>query len=248
MRRLVKKWFAAALSATMIFTGVPSAALTTYGGENTDAAESSDEYAGMEYTEIMPTEIDPGDYMPVGGWAPLDVHELDKDAAVSGVNGDLTKHTNVVNAPLAADSVFVKGTGSVGYNALTKDGQKTFYNRMDEIATAFMQSNSDLPTTTFNTSSGAEDVYVVGTINFNDLSLTDNQAYQAFYAYDYDHPGYYWISNSVWKISGTCLYLCTEPEYASVSARAVINSQITNGVKEYAALAQKAEDTLCPPP
>ena len=120
--------------------------------------------------------------------------------------------------------MFVKGTSAVGYNALTQ-AQKQVYNMIDEAATAFMNAEEDLQPT-----SGK---YYFGKVAFGDKGITQDQALQTFYAYDYDHPGYYWISNQI-GYSSSYLYLYTEEEYAKVSTRQAINLLVSSGVKEYA--------------
>ena len=172
----------------------------------------------------------------------MEIRAVEDDVEIGAGNDGLVKYTNIFNSdPLPADSVFVKGVGTAAYNALTLDGQKTFYGRMNEAATGFMQATADLTVTSMGQQNG--DAYVVAKINYKDLGLTLAQACQAFCAYNYDHPAYYWISNSVWK-SDEDLYLCTEPEYASVSTRASINQMIDAGVKAYAAVAVQGEDAL----
>ncbi|MBE5924660.1 MAG: hypothetical protein E7271_09375 [Lachnospiraceae bacterium] len=175
------------------------------------------------------------DDLPVGGWQPHELREVDVDVEVEVPQ--ITKHTRRINSD--KDSVFVKGAGTVGYEALT-DKQKELYAQFDEAAADFMQSSEDLNST--NMGSG-KTAYVVGQFNYIGLGLELEDAYKVFFAYDYDHPAYYWISNTVWS-SSVSIYLCTEAEYTSANTRTTINNKIINGVKEYAALAEQGSDTL----
>ena len=176
--------------------------------------------------------------LPVGGWSPTEAiyvpedFDLAVDTEDAGDTGKKKKIRNIINAD--QNSVFVKGTSAVGYNALTQ-AQKQVYNTIDEAATAFMNAEEDLQPT-----SGK---YYFGKVAFGDKGITQDQALQVFYAYDYDHPGYYWISNRIWY-SSSYLYLCTEEEYAKVSTRQAINLLVSSGVKEYARAAESGTNTL----
>ncbi len=175
--------------------------------------------------------------LPVGGWKPAEMHYIEEDIEIEK-NDTPSRNWNVINA--AQDSVFSNGIGTAGYNAVKdNNGKMAFYQRMDNAADSFISSGSDLQPTTFNNTP----VYVVGKIMYSDLGLTLNEALEAYFAYDYDHPGYYWISNQYWS-SSVAIYLCTEPEYASVSNRLAINQKIIAGMKYYVDLANTVDDTL----
>ena len=172
--------------------------------------------------------------LPVGGWAPAEAVFLSEDIEIS--NGSHMRKGSRGSSKLDSDSVFTKGVSSVGYNALATEAKQSFYRAIDEAATEFMDSEYDLEPT--------DEMYIVAEVNFYDLGITDPaDALQVFYAYDYDHPGYYWISNSL-MYSSYNLYLCTEPEYASVETRLEINTLVSAGVKEYAQLAGQETDPL----
>ncbi len=180
---------------------------------------------------IAVEEVD--DYHPVGGLEPEENHYIETDP----VKPMLRKSYTVING--AVDDVFTKGADKVGYDSLTSDAQRSFYAELNTIALNFMNAESDLNYETFNN----EKVYVVGNIDYASKGLTREEAINVKRAYDYDHPGYYWISSSNWS-SDKYFYLTTYKEYASVATRETINDQIIKGVKEYAAIAEKAEDNL----
>ena len=159
-------------------------------------------------------------------------------ATVAPVTGYAAPETEDILSP---DSVFVKGVGTKGLESMTLEAQKTLYGRIDQAATNFMKSTTDLEPIPLG--GNDEITYVVEKIRYNDLSLTLDQACQALCAYDYDHPAYYWIDNTVWS-TDEHLYLCTVSEYASVETRADINKMVTDGVKGYAKLADMVDDTL----
>ncbi|SKB97135.1 Transglutaminase-like superfamily protein [Lachnospiraceae bacterium] len=167
---------------------------------------------------------------PVGGWEPVEViYKEDTD-----IKPTLRFHKNVVNGSL--DNVFSKGAGNVGYNSLASDEMRTFYNKINDIAEEFMSASVSVTPDQYG-------YYIVGNAMYFTLGLSKDEALQVYHAYDYDHPAYYWISNTVCT-TDTSLYLLTEKEYASPSARQAINKQIADGVRAYAALANKGEDTL----
>ena len=106
-----------------------------------------------------------------------------------------------------------------------------------------MNASEDLTTTKMNTDAGDVYVYVVARFSLSDFSISADEAMKVFYAYDYDHPGYYWISNTLWY-SNTAIFLSTEQEFATVSERTRLNNLISNGVEEYIALAENGADDL----
>lgn len=175
--------------------------------------------------------------MPVGGWEPLEVLTLPDDVDVDNASEGRLRSRSILNS--ASGDVFAKGASDVGYKALESDGQRTFYNRMGNEAEAFMNATKDLTSQTWS----GKTVYCVAQIKYSDLGITQDDALKAFVAFDYDHPAYYWISNTVWTNSNA-LSLVTEEEYSSVSERARINSLVNSGVKEYAALASYGTGTL----
>ncbi len=167
---------------------------------------------------------------PVGGWEPVEVKTIEKK---SGSNA-LRSHRKIINSSL--DDIFSKGAGSVGYNSLTSDAMRTFYNSLSDAGEEFMNSVTSV-------SPDSNGYYYAGSAMYSILGLSRDEALQVFHAYDYDHPAYYWISNTVCT-DGYSLYMLTEEEYASPADRKIINNQIIDGVKAYAALAAKGEDTL----
>ena len=211
--------------ATLLFSGDISA--MSIGGSPSE----------VQLTEINELSIE--NDMPVGGWSPMEAHKVDQDVKVE--QSGISRSRNVFNSTV--DSVFTNGSGTNGYKALSKDKQRNFYMQINTAAVNFMQASYDLQTTQLIASSVTYDVYVVSQLNYSELGLTKDEAFQAFCAYDYDHPGYYWISNQYWW-SDECIYLCTEKEYASVSYRNSINSKIIDGVKKYTALTEELDNTF----
>ena len=237
MRKFLKESIAVAISAAVVFTPVVASA-------GTQQTVNMDEEVVATVGQTLDTaEMLAEVQNPVGGWSPAEVHVLTEDVDIYARGNDLYKYSRVINAPLDEDSVFVKGANTVGYEALS-DEQKEFYKRVDAAAVSFAQSTEDLSTTKMNDEDGSE-VYVAGSAIFNGdgLNLDPNDALHAFYAYDYDHPAYYWISNSVWR-DNRQIFICTEPDYATANARATVDAMVTSGVEKYATLATKAEDTL----
>ena len=179
---------------------------------------------------------------PVGGWSPAEVRIVEDDPEVDNATDLPTFKRNIINAD--PDSVFTRGVSTVGYDSLATDAQRKYYRALEDEALAFMNAKEDLKVTKMNTTSGVVDVYVIAHLKFRDYGVKNIQdAGRAFYAFDYDHPAYYWISNTVWNNSKG-YYLSTDKEYASVDERARINSMVDDGVKEYVAIAENGADTL----
>lgn len=170
--------------------------------------------------------------MPVGGVtmpdpkcvpAGLDIPSL------SGDKRDLRKAGDI-------DEVFTRGASTAGYDTLSSDAQKALYKDIDEAAIAFMKSDADV--------SMDYGHYPVAEIDFYDLGITDiDDALPALYAYDLDHPAYYWMSAG-YMYSYSSIYLCVDEEYAKASERQKVNSMIISGVRDYAELAENGTDTL----
>ncbi len=179
---------------------------------------------------------------PVGGWSPVELHVAVDEVDVDNASDLPQRRKSIINNDGESESVFTKSVSDIGYNALS-DNQKRLYNKIDEEAMAFMNATADTEVYKMHASDGIYDVYVVSQIYFNSYGLSRSQALIAFYAYDYDHPAYYWISNTVWS-SNYSIYLGTEKEYASVSERARINALIESGVEEYVSLAENGTDDL----
>ncbi|MCR5702725.1 MAG: leucine-rich repeat protein [Lachnospiraceae bacterium] len=178
------------------------------------------------------------DNLPVGGWEAPEAHEVDIDVEVK--TNEPTKCTRLFNSGM--DSVFVKGVGNNGYNSLTS-AQKEYYKKFEEAATEFMQSNADISQTTMN--SDGDTAYIVARVSYASFGLSYDSAYQVYNAFNYDHPAYYWISNTLWySTGGQYFYLCTDETYASATERNSINNMIVNGVKSYAALVDDGMDDL----
>ncbi|MCR4611881.1 MAG: hypothetical protein K5644_08285 [Lachnospiraceae bacterium] len=129
----------------------------------------------------------------------------------------------------SSDSIYTKTNTNYAYKVLT-DSQKQFYNKLDQYIPAF-QDAGDVSITEFSNASG----YIIARVNYSDLGLSDEDAIKTYCAYDFDHPSYYWMSNT-YLYTGTTFIILTEEEYAKKSERTRISALIENGVKEYAAL------------
>lgn len=173
--------------------------------------------------------------MPEGGWSPMVGYRLEEDIITK--EQSIKSFRRIFNAPL--NDVFAEGVGTNGYNALPNDNQKVFYTKINSAAVEFMESTDDLRPTQI----GDEYVYIVMQLDYNSLGITQDEAFQTLYAYDYDHPAYYWIGNRYF-FSNTTIFVCTEEEYASVSNRKNINNQIIDGVNKYVAMADKTDDVF----
>ena len=172
--------------------------------------------------------------MPEGGWSPMVGYRIEEKQVKEK---SIRSFRRVINAPL--DDVFAKGVGTNGYNALSSDGQRSYYTRINSAAVEFMESTDDLEPTQIKSSYE----YVVSIIDYKSLGISTDEAFQALYAYDYDHPAYYWISNKYFY-SDSHIYLCTEEEYASVSNRKSLNNKIIDGVNKYVAMTDKTDDVF----
>ncbi|MCR5776101.1 MAG: hypothetical protein K6G84_01640 [Lachnospiraceae bacterium] len=212
-----KKLLCKLLSITTLAAAISSVGVP----DNTFAATSS---------ESMPMAIEEAEeYYPVGGWEPLEIEYVDDEY----IEPEVKSYRRVINSSI--DDVFSKGAGKVGYESLTSDAQRSFYANINKVAEEFMNSTTDL--------APKNGKYIVGQPIYSTLGLTEDEAINVYQAYDYDHPAYYWISNTIgW--SSIYINMYTEEEYASVATRETINDQIRKGVKEYAAIAEKAEDNL----
>ncbi len=212
------KSFSITVLTAMIFTVVLS-------GRAFATTEVSENKAGGRFS----VQIE-GEEKPVGGWSPVEITYIEEEQPEEP---EIRFYRNTVNG--AVDDVFINGASDVGYNSLSKDSQRALYRDLDRQVQEFMSSETDLERTNGE--------YEVASIPYYNSNLSADEGIQVFFAYDYDHPGYYWISNSI-SVTNYNVKMLTEPEYASVSARSTINSKIINGVKEYAAIAEKGENTL----
>lgn len=213
------KSFSITVLTALIFTVVLS-------GRAFAATEVSDNSAGDRFS----VQIE-GEEKPVGGWSPLEINYIEEEQPEEP---EIRSFRNVING--AVDDVFVNGASDVGYNSLSSVYQKNLYTALDQQVQEFINSETDLEP-------AADGKYRVASIQYSLFGLTQDEGIQVFVAYDYDHPAYYWISNTV-NVSSYAVYMFTKPEYASVSARSAINRQVIDGVKKYAAMAEKGEDTL----
>ncbi|MBR4513538.1 MAG: hypothetical protein IKO61_01435 [Lachnospiraceae bacterium] len=222
----MKRFTSFCVSAAMVIAAWPGAALPAR------AAQAESGYI---------TEIEVDAPLPVGGWSD---HEeiLVEDYEAPETDGEVYESRRVLNASM--DNFFLKSVGTYGRNSLSTE-QKAFYDKIDEAATEFMESYINLsPTTVALVGGTSADYYVVKKITKDSgSSLTVDQMVQALYAFDYDHPAYYWLSNGYLSGSDN-ISLLTYEEYSQVSDRATINRAIVNGAKAIIEKAELGEDTL----
>ncbi|MCR5178811.1 MAG: transglutaminase-like domain-containing protein, partial [Lachnospiraceae bacterium] len=220
-----------------IMTGILTltAMIVTIAGSGVSAAAGESSSGGMLREYI--TE----DNMPVGGWEPAEIIRIDEDVEINVNSGVLRSSRSVINSD--PDSAFTKGVGSVGYNSLN-EAQRSVYASINTAALQFHYATEDLQPTLMTISGrGEEFYYIAARIDYADHGLTTNEMYQTFIAYDYDHPAYYWIANQT-LCSDREFFICTCAEYASAAERSRINNLIENGVRKYAAVADKCGLTL----
>ncbi|MBQ6314185.1 MAG: fibronectin type III domain-containing protein [Mogibacterium sp.] len=180
--------------------------------------------------------------MPVGG---VDIPEMIRISDDIDVPEDLKvpvippqKKKARRSASVYYDSVITQGVSTVAYDSLQTDAQRQLYDLIDIAETRLMDTDFDVQSDTPITS------YSLGVINYAELGITDvNDAFEAYVAYDRDHPGYYWMCPNVFHNS-TYLFPYTYEEYSLGSTRQQINEMTDSGVKSYVDLARTETDTL----
>ena len=219
------------------------AAIIAFALAGTAFAEET--YEGLTAQPLEAEEPD----LPVGGWAPAEPIYVPTDLVVNGTDssGKVQSAQNVINADPYA--VFTKGASQNGYNALTA-GQKKIYDAIDTVAIGFLNAGKDLQPTAVTVDGKAVNQYIVGAVDYSKMGIEGatvearkQNALKAFYAYDYDHPAYYWISDEV-LYNEKCVYPCTEKEYAGIGVRQELNLLVSCSVKAYADLAATGTDSL----
>ena len=202
-------------------------------------------FAGAAFAEetdgeqlVQPAQIEEHE-LPVGGWAPAEPIYVPTDLVVN--NGDNSGKTQSSKRRINSDpnSVFTKGAATTGYEALD-EAQKELYEAIDAAFVKFMNAEKDLSPTEVTLDGEDVDRYIIEAIDYTQMGIAGDtkeerkqNALIAFYAYDYDHPAYYWLSNEI-LFNEENVYPCTEKEYASVSTRNVLNAQVSSSVKAYA--------------
>lgn len=205
---------------------------------------------GDEELVVQPVQMEEPD-LPVGGWAPAEAIYVPTDIVVNGSDSSDKKRKSGSKNGSSMDPIFTdECAASTGYNALDP-GQQELYEAIDNAAKDFMNANEDLEPT--DVKEGGEEVerYILDEIDYTQVEIAGDtieerkqNALKAYYAYDYDHPAYYWLSNLI-LFNEESLYPCTEKEYASVETRQAINEMVSKGVKGYATLAaEKGTNTL----
>ncbi len=187
-----------------------------------------------DQAEVDPTLAEAPD-RPVGGWSPVELVYIPES---SDAPSEPRLKSRLFNAPSsAADSVLTQGISEVGYNGLETDNQRELYDLIDSAETVFMNSGIDL-------THDEDGNYIIGKVSFTACGIAHlDDAIEAFYAYDYDHPGYYWISNTLGYTSNN-LFLLVDEEYSTGAARARVTEMVSSGVKAYVASAEEGANTL----
>ena len=145
-------------------------------------------------------------------------HTSDKVCADCGYVTDLT----------------LKCASDYGYNYLCtlSDGAsyQTFYERLDDVALAFHDSDSTAKSVTVN----GKVNYYAGKAAYANLGLNINQAMSVWMVYCADHPLYYWIAkNIVYNKADGDLSLCVDAEYINGSTRKAQNAEIYSAIGGY---------------
>ncbi|MBE5871210.1 MAG: hypothetical protein E7294_08125 [Lachnospiraceae bacterium] len=129
------------------------------------------------------------------------------------------------------DEVFQKGAGTYGRNSLSKK-QKEYYDKLEDAAAKFMTSDTDVE--------GSEDSYICSEgIDFSLMGLSQEDAVQAYVAFGYDHPAYYWLHG--YSYTSRKIFFRTREQYKEATVRKAINQQIVSAVKRYAKAMQKGK-------
>ena len=203
---------------------------------------------GDEELVVQPVQMEEPD-LPVGGWAPAEPIYVPTDIVVNGSGSSDEMKSSKTRINSDPDSVFTKGAATTGYNALDP-AQQQLYRAIDAAVIEFLNEKTDLEPTEITM--GGEDVdrYIIDEADYSKLGITGStsaertqNALKAFYAYDYDHPAYYWLSNEI-LYNEKAVYPCTEKEYASVSTRRILNTLVIDSVKAYEDLAETGTNTL----
>lgn len=219
------------------------AALFVFAFAGTAFAEETEGIQPEQLTQMVEHEL------PVGGWAPAEPIYVPTDLVVNGSDsseGLLSSKTRINSDP---NGVFTKGAATTGFEALDPEQQK-LYNAIDAAVIEFLNAKTNLPPTETTVGGKDADRYIIKAIDYSELGIAGDteeectqNALKAFYAYDYDHPAYYWLSNEV-LYNENYVYPCTEKEYAKVTTRKVLNALVGKSVKVYADMAATGTDTL----
>ena len=180
--------------------------------------------------------------MPLGGWN--DYVEIPEPEGYSKDELDVLYWSdNAVHSSgySSQQAFFVKCSGKVGRSKLSKAAQKTFYDKIEDVALGFVESSENLTVKTTNEAGSfcvVEQVFEGG-----DRSLTREELAEAFFAFDVDHPAYYWLSN-YYTYSDNNIIMYTPVDYANASVRKSINKAIMDGANAYKTKADYADNTL----
>ena len=100
--------------------------------------------------------------------------------------------------------------------------QKLYYD-LYCICEQFMVSTQDIE--------AVDGLYVIGSINMTDYSLTINEAIAVWKVFYTENPKYYWLSNTL-TITSANLTLCIDEDYATANYRALCDAAIGDMVDE----------------
>ncbi len=107
-------------------------------------------------------------------------------------------------------------------------GLQGYYRLIDATLTEFHSSNQTAETV--RVADGKEYAYAAK-LDFTSFGLTLEEASSVRSLYMYDHPLYYWLSNT-FVYTNTTLYFCVETNYATGKARAQGNELVYRGVAD----------------
>lgn len=229
------------LGKTSVLTLI--AALFVFAFAGTAFAEETEGIQPEQFAQAEEHEL------PVGGWAPAEPIYVPTDLVVNGSSSSdgLLSSKSRINAD--PNAVFTDGAATTGFKALDT-AQKKLYKAIDAAVVEFLNAKKNLPPTEVTVEGEDVDRYILKAVDYSKMGIAGDtkearkqNALIAFYAYDYDHPAYYWLSNEI-LFNEKCLYPCTEKEYAKVSTRRILNALVGKSVKAYADLAAKGTTTL----
>ncbi len=125
---------------------------------------------------------------------------------------------------LAADGNISYGFRWLGENYTNGVDYQRLYIDLWECAESLADSND-------NISADADGYYGIGTFDFEDYSLTREEAIGVWKIFYMDNPSYYWILNNA-LTSEKSLYLVIDEAYASASVRSSCDSMLDDVIEE----------------
>nr|MCR5283888.1 hypothetical protein [Lachnospiraceae bacterium] len=215
------------MSTVLLLNTMPLSAAPAAG----DPAEGA-----VLHSENVAQEMIQEEELPTGGFTLPEVVEFSEQEAKKINEAFAQKREEEAISAEAAiysyasetvDEVFVKGASNYGRNHLSA-AQKSFYDDLNTALLNFVKSGDTV------VQSGGSYIAAEG-LAYASYGLDYSGAVEAYMAFDYDHPAYYWLDgpgNDPW--SGT-IYPTVHEEFADPAIREMRDRQIISGVKRIAA-------------